>query len=181
MPSNFITRHYVKSPALGGCSSSLLFEIIKKVLISVLSAWLGTEVHLSPGLAVIQELFRQGITWLSWISFQNLEESVGSGGCYSCLSQKCVLVKIKYSSSHHALPAPLLPADPHCLLPSSGSAMWQVNPSCTRFLSFWQCSSYLFVISKSLNTPFVLQMASLFSENSDKFLIAQTSLPWVQL
>lgn len=36
MPSNFIMRHYVKSHALGQCSSSLLLEIINTILVSVL-------------------------------------------------------------------------------------------------------------------------------------------------
>lgn len=107
MPSNFIMRHYVKSPALGGCSSSLLLEIIKKILVSVLCLighWSAPFTRGCSNTGVT--LFRQDIIWLSSISFQNLEGSVGSGYCFSCLSQKRVLVKIKCSSSHHALPAP---------------------------------------------------------------------------
>lgn len=164
MPSNFITRHYVKSPALGGCSSSLLFEIIKKILIFVLSAWLGTEVHLSPGLAVIQELVRQGIAWLSWISFQNLEERVGSGYCYSCLSQKCVLVKIKYSSSHHALPNSTFAC--RSTLPVALLRQCHVaGKSLLYQVSFFLAMQFLpFCHIWVSNIPFVLQMASLLSE-----------------
>lgn len=132
-------------------------EIIKTIF-CLIGHWSAPFTRGHTGMAS----FRQGRTWLSWISFQNLEGSVGSGYCYSCLSQKCVLVlrlffKIKYSSSYHALPAP----------PS------QANPCCTKFLfSFWQCIFYLFVISESLTLHLSCKWQVCSQKNSDKFLIA---------
>lgn len=135
----------------------------------------------------------QGVTRVSWDSFQNLEGHVpwqvfALGLIYSslptcvclspfpCLPNKTLVFWFCSSCLTFCLQIHI--SHCHC----SDSARHQQNKSLSYQVSFWQCSFYLFV--QSLWLHFFLQMASLLcsQRNWDQFLIARINFSslWIQ-